>query len=57
MNAGRDSFRVYSVCKLFHELWIASMDVPSAVILPPNFLAEDELINTTTPDKAPHLGL
>jgi hypothetical protein len=29
MNAGRDSFRVYSVCKLFHELRNASMDVPS----------------------------
>jgi hypothetical protein len=45
MNVGRDSFRVYSVCKLFHKLRNASMDVPSAVILSPNFLAEDELIN------------
>jgi hypothetical protein len=44
-NAGRDSFRVYSVCKLFHELRNASMSVPSAVILPPNFLAEHELNN------------
>jgi hypothetical protein len=45
MNAGRDSFRVYSVCKLFHELRNASMSVPSAVILPLNILAEYELIN------------
>jgi protein maelstrom len=45
INAGRDSFRKYSVCKLFHELRNASMGVPSAVILPPNFLAEHELIN------------
>jgi hypothetical protein len=45
MNAGRDVFRVYSVFKLFHELLNASMSVPSAIILPPNFLAEDELIN------------
>jgi protein maelstrom len=44
MNAGRDSFRVYSVCKLFHELRNANVGVPSAIILPPNFLAEDELI-------------
>lgn len=45
MNAGRDSFRVYSVCKLFHELRNASMGVPSTVILHPNLLAEHELNN------------
>jgi hypothetical protein len=44
MNAGRDSFRVHSVCKLFHELRNASMGVPSDVILPPNFLDERDLI-------------
>ncbi|XP_023727518.1 protein maelstrom homolog [Cryptotermes secundus] len=44
MNAGRDNFHVYSVCKLFHELRNASMGVPSDVILPPNFLDERELI-------------
>jgi hypothetical protein len=42
-NAGRDMFRVYSVCKLFHELRNASMSVPSTVILSHNFLAEHEL--------------
>ncbi|PNF31828.1 hypothetical protein B7P43_G09258 [Cryptotermes secundus] len=46
MNAGRDNFRVYSVCKLFHELRNASMGVPSEVILPPNFLDPQELSNT-----------
>jgi hypothetical protein len=45
MNAGRDVFHVYSVCKLFHELRNASMGIQSAVILPPNFLAEHKLIN------------
>ncbi|XP_033611708.1 protein maelstrom homolog [Cryptotermes secundus] len=44
MNAGRDNIRVYSVCKLFHELRNASMGVPSDVILSPNFLDERELI-------------
>jgi hypothetical protein len=47
MNAGRDSFRIYSVSKLFHELWNARMGVPSAVILPLNFSVEQELINDT----------
>jgi hypothetical protein len=45
MNAGRDSFRIYSVCKLFHELRNATLGIPSEVILHPNFLAEDELNN------------
>jgi protein maelstrom len=44
-NAGGNTFRVYSLSKLFHELRNASLDIPSAVILRPNFLAEDELIN------------
>ncbi|PNF23936.1 hypothetical protein B7P43_G12111 [Cryptotermes secundus] len=45
MNAGRDSFRIHSVCKQFHTLRNASMDGLSEVILPPNFLPEHELIN------------
>jgi hypothetical protein len=40
MNAGRDSFRACSACKVFHELRNASMDIVNAVIL-----AEHELIN------------
>ncbi|PNF42682.1 hypothetical protein B7P43_G14280 [Cryptotermes secundus] len=44
-NEGRDKFRVYSVCNLFHELRNASVGVPSEVVLPPNFLDEHELIN------------
>jgi protein maelstrom len=44
-NAGRDMFRVYFVFKLFHELRNASMCIPSAVISPPKFLAEHELVN------------
>jgi hypothetical protein len=47
MNAGRENFRVYSVCNLFHELRNASMGVPSEVTLPPNFLDEHKLINDT----------
>ncbi|XP_023720650.1 protein maelstrom homolog [Cryptotermes secundus] len=45
MNSWRDRFRVYSVCKLFHELRNGTLGIPSEVILQPNFLAEDELIN------------
>jgi hypothetical protein len=44
-KAGRGMFRVYSVGKLFHELRNAIMGVPSAVIMSPNFLDQDELIN------------
>jgi protein maelstrom len=45
MNAGRENFRVYSVCNLFHEIRNASMVVPSEIILPPNFLDERVLSN------------
>jgi hypothetical protein len=44
-NAGRDSFRVYFVWKLFHEFRNATLGITSAVILHPNFSAEHELIN------------
>ncbi|XP_033608862.1 protein maelstrom homolog [Cryptotermes secundus] len=47
MNAGRDSFCIYSVCKLFHKLQNTSMGVPSEVILPSSFLDEHDLINDT----------
>jgi protein maelstrom len=45
INSERDSFHVYSFCKLFHELRNPSVGIPSSVILPPNFLDEHELIN------------
>jgi protein maelstrom len=45
MNSWRYRFRVYSANNLFHELRNATLGIPSEVILQPNFLAEDELIN------------
>jgi protein maelstrom len=45
MNTGRDSFRVYSVCKLFHELRNGILGVPRSVNLHPNFFDEEELVN------------
>jgi hypothetical protein len=42
MNAGRDSFRVYSVDSRAPN---SGKGVPSAVIMNPIFLAEDELID------------
>jgi hypothetical protein len=44
-NAGKHLFRVYSVSKLFHEFRNATLGIPSAVILHPNFLAEHVLIH------------
>jgi hypothetical protein len=44
-NGSPRPFCLYSVSKMFYELRNASLDILSAVILRPNFLAEQELIN------------